>query len=123
MRPHGRPTHRPQRMADLIREEIASFLVNGIKNPLIGFVTVTRVKMTDDLQIARVYYTAYGSDQEKRHTHMGLLDSLKQIRSHLAKTVRTRRVPNLEFYVDEGLDHSYRIQELLGSLQPTDEKH
>jgi ribosome-binding factor A len=82
----NRPSHRPQRMADLIREEIATFLIKGIKNDRIGFVTITGVKMTPDLQTARVYYTAYGSEREKLNSSEGLQESSHQIRSHLGKS-------------------------------------
>jgi ribosome-binding factor A len=119
-----RPSHRPNRMADLIRETVASFLVNGgAKDPRIGFVTITQVTMTADLQIARVYYSAYGSDREKKETVFGLSESAGRIRTHLARTLSLRAVPRLEFFIDEGLEHSYRIQELLCGLEPvkTDE--
>lgn len=111
-----RPSYRPQRVADQIREEIAKFLIDGVKNPLIGFVTITSVKLTADLQIARVYYTAYGSTTEQTATREGLHDSLGRIRTHLAKTMKMRTVPRLEFFVDEGLEHSYKIQSLLGQV-------
>jgi len=101
-------------MADLIREEVAQYLLDGIKDPRVGFVTVTRVKMTADLQIARVYYSAYGTEKEKAETALGLEESLGQIRSHLAKNIRARFTPRLEFFVDEGLENTYRISELLG---------
>ena len=112
-----RPSHRPKRMADLIREAVASFLVSGgAKDPRIGFVTVTQVKITDDLQIARIYYSAYGSKVEQDETTRGLRESAGRVRSHLARTLSLRTVPRLEFFVDEGLEHSYRIQELLCGL-------
>src|SRR5437016_5036524 len=123
--PKGSPknSHRSERVADLIREEIAKFLINGVKNPQIGFVTITQVKITPDLHIARVYYTAYGTGKEQQETAEGLLESSKRIRSHLAKTVKMRTVPRLEFFVDEGLEHSYKIQKLLNTIIPSsDEK-
>jgi ribosome-binding factor A len=113
-------SHRPQRMADLIRQEIATFLVNGVKNDRIGFVTVTHVEMTPDLQTARVYYTSYGSEKQKSESAVGLKESSARIRGHLGKTLRTRFTPRLEFFVDEGLEHSYKIQELLGSISHSD---
>jgi ribosome-binding factor A len=111
-----RTSHRPNRMADLIRKEVASYLQKGAKDPRIGFVTVTQVTMTKDLQIARIYYTAYGSDKEKAETTEGLHESVKEIRQHLGKQLHTRYTPKLEFFVDEGLEHSYKIQSLLGSI-------
>lgn len=111
-----RTSHRPNRVADLIREEVARFVVNGVKDPRVGFVTITQVKMTADLQIARVYYSAYGSEKEKKETSRGLTESAGKIRTHLAHTMSMRTVPKLEFFVDEGLEHSYKIQSLLGKI-------
>jgi ribosome-binding factor A len=114
---NAKPSHRPQRVADLIRESVASFIVaGGPKDPRIGFITITQVKMTADLQIARVYYSSYGSEAERRETTTGLKESAGRIRSHLAKTLSMRAVPRLEFFIDEGLEQSYRIQELLGNI-------
>src|ERR1700722_16511208 len=105
-----RPSRRSERMGDLIREEIANYLIKGNKNPLIGFVTITSVKMTPDLQDAKVYYSAYGNEKEVTETREGLEESVKTIRTHLAKVLNLRFVPRLEFLVDEGLEHSLRIQ-------------
>src|SRR4051812_9816632 len=103
-------SHRPQRMADLLREEIASFLVSGVKNDRIGFVTITEVRMTADLQTARVYYTAYGDERQQTQSADGLEESSHKIRAHLGKVLRMRYTPRLEFFVDKGLEHSYKIQ-------------
>ena len=119
--PH--PSHRTARMADLIREEVASFLLNGVKNPRIGFLTVTQVKITDDLQLARIYYSAYGSEKEKQETAEGLQESAGRIRGHLAKNIKARYVPKVEFFIDEGLEHSYRVQELLCQVANQNKEH
>jgi len=114
-------SHRPNRMADLIRQEIATFLINGVKNDRIGFVTITEVKMTADLQTARVYYTSYGSEKQQDESAHGLEESSHKIRAHLGKVLRMRYTPKLEFFVDKGLEHSYKIQNLLGSVNKKDE--
>jgi ribosome-binding factor A len=111
-----RPGRRPERMADLIREEVASFILNGVKDPRIGFVTITMVKVTPDLQTARIYYSAYGSDKEKKETAEGLEESKGQVRNHLARRMTARYTPKIEFFIDEGLEQSYRVQELLGKV-------
>jgi ribosome-binding factor A len=108
-------------MADNLRSEIASFILNGVKNDRIGFVTITEVKMTPDLQIARVYYTAYGSEQEKTQTASALEESAPKIRSHLGKVLRMKYTPRLEFFYDVGLEHSFKIQKLLNTVRLEDE--
>src|ERR1700683_3341201 len=96
-RPKG--SHRPHRMADQIRQEIATFLLDGVKNDRIGFVTITEVRMTADLQTARVYYTSYGTEKQKEESDRGLQESNARIRAHLGKTLRMRYTPRLEFFV------------------------
>ncbi len=108
-------------MADTIRQEIAKFLLNGVKDDRIGFVTITEVKMTADLQTARVYYTSYGTEKQREESELGLQQSSYKIRAHLGKTLRFRYTPRLEFFFDRGLEHSYKIQKLLGELTPPDD--
>lgn len=113
-------SHRPNRMADLIRQEIATFLLDGVKNDRIGFVTITEVRMTADLQTARVYYTSYGTEKQQQDSAEGLEESAHKIRGHLGKVLRMRYTPRLEFFVDKGLEHSYKIQNLLSSVDKKD---
>jgi ribosome-binding factor A len=110
-------SRRTERMGDLIKKEIAGYLIKGNKNPKIGFVTITSVKMTPDLQNARVYFSVFGSDKEKAETIEGLEESAGTIRGHLAKVLSVRFVPKIEFHVDEGLEHSLRVQTLLGQVR------
>ena len=112
-----RTSHRPERMADLIREEVAQFMMTGLKDPRVGFVTITQVKVTKDLRLARVYYSVFGSEKEKAETAEGLSESVGRVRSHLAKNVRARYVPHIEFFVDEGLERSLKIQTLLNEIK------
>jgi ribosome-binding factor A len=111
-----KPTRRTERMADLIREEIANYMIKGNKNGLIGFVTITRVEVTNDFKHAKVFYTAYGSDIEKKESAIGLEESAWTIRQHLMKVIRAKAVPNLEFVFDHGLENSFRVQELLNQV-------
>lgn len=107
-------------MGDLIKEEIAGYLIKGNKNPKIGFVTITSVTMTPDLHNARVYFSALGSEKEKADTIEGLEESAGVIRSYLGKVLSVRYVPRIEFLVDEGLEHSLRVQTLLNSVRDDD---
>lgn len=109
-------SHRPERMADLIRQEVAQFLLSDINDDRLGFVTITRVNVTADLQIARVYYTAFGTKQERADSGLALRDAAPRVRTHLAKNIRARYVPRVEFFIDEGLEESYRIQNLLSEI-------
>lgn len=110
-------SRRTERMGDLIKQEIAGYLIKGNKNPRIGFVTITSVTMTPDLQNARVYFSAMGSEKEKAETIEGLEESAKTIRHYLGRVLSVRFVPKIEFHVDEGLEHSLRVQTLLGQVR------
>ncbi|MCC6278558.1 MAG: 30S ribosome-binding factor RbfA [Oligoflexia bacterium] len=117
----GRPSHRTARMADLVREEIARYFMDGLKDPRVGFVTVTEVRMTADLKIARVYYTVYGDQKSKTETEIAIKENAGRIRSHLAREMSVKFVPRLEFFVDEGLEKSYAIQSLLSKISHSEE--
>lgn len=101
-------------MADQIRQAIAEYLIHGIKDPKIGFITVTSVKMTPDLQIARIYFTAYGADPEV--VTEGLKNSSKEIRHFLAKELNVRYTPHLEFFFDEKLEEANRLEKIFYDL-------
>jgi ribosome-binding factor A len=108
---------RMERMGELFKKEISIRLQNDIRDPRIGFVTVSRVDITDDLSLARVRVSVFGSDKEKRDSLIGLNHSAGRLRSLLSKDIKIRRLPKLEFVLDENLDHGFRVQEILQELQ------
>ena len=110
-------SYRANRVADLIREEVANYLIKGAKDPRIGFVTITRVEMTADLDIAHVFYTSYGERKEQIETSNGLLESAKEIRRHLGRVLTLKHTPRVEFHADKGLENSFRIGQLLGQIE------
>jgi ribosome-binding factor A len=110
-------SYRQNRVADLIREEIANYLIRGAKDPRIGFVTITRVEMTADLDIAHVFFTTYGERREQVETTNGLLESAREIRGHLGRVLTLKHTPKVEFHQDKGLENSFRIGQLLGQIE------
>jgi ribosome-binding factor A len=102
----------------VIRHEVASYILNGLKESTPGFLTVTEVTVTKDLQIARIYFSIFGTVEEKATTMDVLEHSKKEIRTHLAHALNLRYVPQLEIFEDEGLETSLRVQKLLYDLQP-----
>ncbi len=91
-------------------------LVREVKDPAIGFVTLTRVKMSPDLQLVRVYYTLMGDDKAKRDTQRALERATPFLRRHIAARVRLRRVPELRFQFDQSVEHQDRIERILLDL-------
>ena len=113
----GEP-RRPDRVAEAIREEVATFLSEGAKDPRIrGFVTVTAVDMTRDLRQATVFVSIMGSDEEKRETTAGLASVAGHLRSMLGKSLRLRNAPEIIFKVDESVARASRIEQLLAQVR------
>jgi ribosome-binding factor A len=111
------PGSRPDRVGDQIRSEIASLLARDVRDPGIGFVTITRVQVTPDLQQARVYYTALGDEQGRRNTAQALDRAAPFLRRQIGSRLRLKRVPELEFLYDESIAGQDRIEQLLNQIR------
>ena len=122
-----RSHRRADRVAEAIREETATFLAEGAKDPrLVGFVTVTGVEVTPDLRHARIYVSIMGNDEERSATLAGLDSLAGHLRSRLARAVRLRFAPEIEFRHDTSIERAARIEGLLSQLRdgrlPADEE-
>jgi ribosome-binding factor A len=123
----SKPTFkRSERVSDQMKHEIADILVRKIKDPRIGFVTVTDVEVADDLRNAKVFVSVYGGDKEE--TLKGLKSATAFIRLELGKRMRMRFIPELLFRFDATVERGAHIMELLHELEegkgkkdPTDE--
>ncbi len=105
-----------------MREEVASFLTEGAKDPrIVGFVTVTGVDVTNDLRHARVYVSIMGSEDERKTTLEGLGSLASHLRSRVARAVRLRTAPELDFRLDRTVERAARIESLLSDLRRDDE--
>jgi ribosome-binding factor A len=108
---------RPDRIADQIRSELAELLAREVHDPGVGFVTLTYVKVTPDLQLARVYYTSLGDEKAQRESAKALKRAAPFLRRHLGQRLRLRRVPELEFFYDESIARQDRIEQILQELK------
>ena len=111
---------RPDRIGDQIRAEVAQLLSRELQDPGLGFVTVTRVHVTADLQIARIYYTTMGDDRARRRTAQALLRAQPFIRRSIGSRLRLRRVPEIEFIFDESIEQHERLERLIQEIHDTD---
>jgi len=107
---------RSEKVAEAIHEMVSELLVKGLKDPRIGFVTITGVKVTDDLHLATVYFSVIGSDEEKKATEAGLNSARGDIRKELGKSLRMRYVPDIVFRYDESVEYGSRIESLLKEI-------
>ncbi len=104
---------RIEKIQEFIKQEISKLILSELKDPRIGFATVTRVELTADLRHAKVYVSLMGSDEQKAGSWEGLRSSLGYMRSEVGKRIRLKFTPELSLHIDETLDYSSRIQELL----------
>jgi ribosome-binding factor A len=114
---------RPDRVADQIRAELGQLLAREVHDPGIGFVTMTRVKVSPDLQLARVYYTALGDEHARRNSGRALERAAPFLRRQIGSRLRLRRAPELRFVYDESIAGQDRIEQLLNEIHidaPTD---
>lgn len=108
-------------MAAAIREEVATFLAEGAKDPrLRGLVTITAVDVTRDLRHAKVFVSIMGTDEEKRSTMDGLASLASHLRSRLGRSLRLRVAPEIEFRDDPSVARAARIETLLSQLKSGD---
>jgi ribosome-binding factor A len=109
--------HRPDRVGEEIRDELSALLTRGVvHDPGIGFITLTRVKVSPDLQVARVFYTSLGDDKARKETAKALTRATPFLRRQIGGILRLRRVPELEFRFDESIEQQDRIEQILRDL-------
>jgi ribosome-binding factor A len=111
---------RAAKMADRIKVIIAKRLERGIKDPRLGFVTITDVRVTGDLQHASVFYTVYGTDQERADTAAALKSATGMLRSEVGKNITARLTPSLEFIADGIPENAALIDSLLAEARNRD---
>jgi ribosome-binding factor A len=107
---------RATRVADQIRMEVAEILSRKIKDPRVQFVTVTDVKMTADLKIARIYVTALDQEHYEQQTAPGLKSAVGFIRTEVGRRLNLRYTPEIVFYRDTSAEYAYRMEKILDSL-------
>lgn len=107
---------RPARVGDQIRVEMADLLARDVHDPGIGFLTVTHVKVSPDLQHARVYYTIMGDDRARRDASRALERAAPFLRRQLGRRLRLRRVPELQFFFDDSIERQDRLERILQDL-------
>jgi ribosome-binding factor A len=116
---------RPERVADQIRSELGDLLTREVHDPGLGFVTITRVQLSRDLQQARVFYTVLGDEKGRRESDRALHRALPFLRRQIGARLRLKRVPELQFMYDESIAGQDRIEQLINELHaapaPTDD--
>lgn len=107
---------RANRVAEQIKKELGDILFNKIKDPRVGFVTVTDVEVTGDLQQAKVFISVLGDEDKKEETLLGLAKANGFIRSEIGQRIRLRKTPEISFAFDNAYEYGAHIESLLRDL-------
>ena len=107
---------RSDRVGEMIHKELSLIFNRGLKDPRIGYVTLTAVDVTADLSIAKVYYTVIGDDQARKETARGLEKATPYIRRQLAQQLKMRHTPSLVFKYDTSIEYGNHIDSLLKDI-------
>jgi ribosome-binding factor A len=111
---------RPDRVAEAIRVEVATFLSQDVKDPrIVGMVTVTGVDVSRDLRVATVFVSIYGSDAERAATMEGLESVANYLKARIGRALRLRLAPEIIFRQDESVARAARIESLLSQIKET----
>jgi len=114
-------THnRPERVAQVIQQLLGELFARGMRDPRIGLVTITGVKMSPDLREARVYWTVHGDASQRKHTAKGLDKARGFLRREIGLQLKLRMTPDLYFTYDEAIDRGERIEQLIRSVHEED---
>lgn len=110
-------SRRPEQISETVRQVVAEVLGREIRDPRVGFVTVTSVQVSGDLSHAKIFVSVMGDDADKARAMEGLKSAAGFLRTKLTKALSTRTVPELHFEIDRGLEHAARINALLADVR------
>jgi len=112
---------RSEKVADLIQKEISEMLVKTIKDPRIGFVTITRVAVSEDYRSAKVYFSVAGTVEERQRSIEGLNSAKGLVRKELGRRIRLRYTPEIIFKFDPSIEYAIHIGEVIRHLKKDEE--
>ena len=112
---------RSDKVADLIHKEISEMLVKTIKDPRIGFVTITRVAVSEDCRSAKVYFSVAGTLEERERSTQGLSSAKGYVRKELGRRIRLRYTPEIIFKFDPSIEYAIHIEEVIRHLKKDEE--
>ncbi len=113
---------RSEKIADLIRKEVSDMLLRTVKDPRVGLVTITKVKVTEDYRLARIQFSVPGSLEEREKSMEGLASAKGYIRRELARRIHLRYTPEIIFEFDPSLEYAIHVEEIFRSLKEEEEE-
>lgn len=113
-------TRRRQQVGDLIRDHVSEIIQREMRDPRLGFVTITRVEVSPDIRMANISASVYGSDEEQRDALVALTRATGFIRRELGERLEMRFVPELRFRLDRSMQHAENVARLLNQIEDED---
>ncbi len=110
-------TERKKKVSEKIKQEVSEILQQDIKDPRIGFITITRVDVSADLKFARIFYSVLGDEKQKEDARQGLESAKKYTRKKLGERLTMRYTPEIAFRLDESAEYSIRIGKVFEQLE------
>lgn len=111
---------RIERLKEMIREESADLITSHLNDPRIGFCTVTKVDLTNDLAFATIYVSIFGDETQKRTTLRGLQGARGLIQRHIATRMKTRTTPHVEIRLDDSIEKTFQILDKIREARASD---
>jgi len=115
------PGYRNSRLNEQFKREISDILTRKVRDPRVGHVLVTEVRVTSDLWVAKVFFRLLDADRDRKEVTEGLEAAAPFVRKELGRILRIRRIPELRFQYDDTLDSAIRIEEVLREVLPDEE--
>jgi len=108
---------RSEKVADIIQREVSEMLVRTVKDPRIGFVTITKVSVSDDCRMAKIYFSVTGNLEERERSKKGLESAKGYIRKELGRRISLRYTPEIMFLFDPSIEYAIHIEEILRNIR------
>ena len=112
------PSHRLEQIAELMRAELSDLLLREMKDPRLGFVTITNIKVSADLVHARIHVSCFGDETEQKESLAALRNAAGFLRRELGQRIRIRTIPQLDFRLDHSMEEAEKVQRALLALGP-----
>lgn len=112
---------RTERVARVIKEELSQFLLQGFKDPRLGLITISEVKLSADMRYAKIFVAVHGGEDAEAETMKILQGAAGFLRGQLGRRLHLRLIPELNFTVDHSLDHAFKINKILKEVLPEED--
>ena len=116
-------SQRSNQVAEELRKIISMIFLEDLNDPRMGFVTVTRIELTDDLRFARVYYSVLGSEEQRDATKEALQENMRFIKKLTIERINMKYAMEIKFQLDESIDYGFKIDSILNKIKRSDKKN